>query len=761
MDKPPSTAWNAPIDLSIYESDADFDVSKTNETSLSKLRSLSSNPIDPTSPYLEDNDTPVSDEPDEFTLNLPTSGPWTVPLYLNDYVVHVKYGIGQYTGQLSKEKKLSRLEKSQMAYLRQKAIERGEEPPSPSSSNLEKVIVVTFADGTLHVPLKQIKRLSRYSSGKGAIVPTKSKLKSKAWKTTSNKARDLTREVASGVVSLYAKRSLVKRSACKIQLEPSVTSFVNSFKYSLTVDQTKAISNIKNDMTYSRSPMDRLICGDVGFGKTEVALSAIYRAVVNGRQAVLLSPTSVLASQHFKTCLGRFPESFRIEILKGLAGARGKTVKERLKSGEVSLVIGTHALLAKDVVFENLGLVVIDEEQRFGVQQKERLKILSSGCDVLTLSATPIPRTLQMSLSGIRDTSVIMTPPKMRKPVETTVETFSEKMVGSCIKRELARGGQVFYVVPRISMIEGAKEVIENVCPEARVIVAHGRMGAGKAELAVAEFAEGEGDVLLATTVVENGIDIPSVNTIIVVNAQSFGMSTLYQLRGRVGRSNLQAYAVLLVEEGRGVTEKAYLRLKALRELKKLGGGFELASRDLEIRGAGSIFGVEQSGMAGKVGFDMYMKMLKKAINRIRGLALPTTQRTKVFLEGGAGAIEGEGFDFDLPRDYVTGGIEEFDKAVSDARLASTSRELVTITEEWKKKYGPIPQEVRGPLKNLHLHSCTRNLGVDEIHRDEEGRVILRSPTLRPRHWKIMSAKGGEKLRTKNLGRTTLLLTAS
>ncbi|GMI16650.1 hypothetical protein TrLO_g6298 [Triparma laevis f. longispina] len=751
----PNTPGRPPIDLSLYETDSEtsmdttssnpnIDGSNLNQTSLSKLRTLSHQST--SSPYPSgdtvENDTPISTTPDEFTLNLPTSGGWTVPLYLNDFVVHVKYGIGRYTDVIVKEMKMGRLEKSQLAYLRQKSLERGESPPSVSSTLTERVIVVTYLDGTLHIPMKQLKRLSRYSSGKGAISPVLSKLKSKAWGTTSKKARDLTREVASGVVSLYAKRSLVKRSACKIQLESSVDTFVNSFKYPLTVDQIKSISDIKSDMTYSRSPMDRLICGDVGFGKTEVALSAIYRAVVNGRQCVLLSPTSVLASQHFKTCLGRFPETFRIEILKGLAGVKGKKVKEQLKAGEVDLVIGTHALLAKDVAFSNLGLVVIDEEQRFGVQQKERLKILSSGCDVLTLSATPIPRTLQMSLSGIRDTSVIMTPPKMRKPVETAVETFSPDIVESCIKRELGRGGQVFYVVPRISMIEDARMEISRVCPEARVIVAHGRMGSGKAEQAVAQFAEGEGDVLLATTVVENGIDIPSVNTIIVVNAQSFGMSTLYQLRGRVGRSNLQAYAVLLVS-GENVTEKAYLRLKALRELKKLGGGFELASRDLEIRGAGSIFGVEQSGMAGKVGFDMYMKMLKKSINRIRGLALPTTARTKVFLNKGIGAIEGEGFDFDLPKDYVTGGIEEFDKAVSDARLASTSRELVTITEGWKKKYGPIPKEVRGPLKNLHLHSCTRNLGVDEVHRGEEGRVILRSPSLRPRHWKIMSAKGG------------------
>jgi transcription-repair coupling factor (superfamily II helicase) len=347
--------------------------------------------------------------------------------------------------------------------------------------------------------------------------------------------------------------------------------------------------------------MDRLVCGDVGFGKTEVALRALFRCVANGRQAALLSPTGVLAAQHMKNVLKRMGENsefdFNIALLRGGMGKNtkvGRAIREQISTGEVNLIVGTHALLSSGLKFKDLGLLVVDEEQRFGVKQKERLKLICSGIDVLTLSATPIPRTLQMSLSGIRDTSTIRSPPPMRKPTKTFVQEFHKDFVREAIQRELDRGGQCFYVVPRIAQLEEAEKVINELFPDLSIIMAHGRMPRGGAEENVAAFAEGKYDLLLATTVIENGVDIPSVNTIIIQNAQAFGMSTLYQLRGRVGRSDLQAYAYFLHKE-EAITEQSAMRLQAMADLHELGSGFDVANRDLEIRGAGSLLGTEQS----------------------------------------------------------------------------------------------------------------------------------------------------------------------
>ena len=393
---------------------------------------------------------------------------------------------------------------------------------------------------------------------------------------------------------------------------------------------------------------------------------------------------------------------------------------------------------------------VVDEEQRFGVKQKERLKLICGGIDVLTLSATPIPRTLQMSLSGVRDTSTIRSPPPMRKPTVTYVQDFNEDIVKHAIGHELERGGQCYYVVPRIAMLEDSQNLIKKLFPDVRIIMAHGRLGRNVAEDNVAAFAEGKYDILLATTVIENGVDIPTVNTIVIQDSQNFGMSTLYQLRGRVGRSDLQGYAYFLHNEER-VTEQSIMRLQAIGELNELGSGFDVANRDLEIRGAGSLLGTEQSGMAAKVGFDLYMRMLKKSIRQLRGLDLPLVPRTNVLLPRAEGSMEvkkktksGEIVSvhaFQIPESYIPNE-EERQSAETTARLAESSAALVELTNEWKGKYGPIPAAMQSKLKTMHLHACTRRLGIDLIGLVDngEGRIdcVMRSPGLRPRHWGII-----------------------
>ncbi len=496
------------------------------------------------------------------------------------------------------------------------------------------------------------------------------------------------------------------------------------------------------------------------FGKTEVAIRALFRCVANGRQAAMLAPTGVLASQHYKNILKRLGEESEYNLKVGLlrGGMTGNTkagqkLREEIKNGDYDIIIGTHALLSKSLKFKDLGILVVDEEQRFGVKQKERLKLICDGIDVLTLSATPIPRTLQMSLSGIRDTSTIRSPPPMRKSTKTIVQAFEEDTVKEAIGKELARNGQCFYVVPRIAMLEEAEETIRRCFPDIKIIQAHGRMGRNRAEENVSKFAEGGIDVLLATTVIENGVDIPSVNTIIIQNSENFGMSTLYQLRGRVGRSDLQGYAYFLHNEER-VTEQSVMRLQAIGELSELGSGFDVANRDLEIRGAGSLLGTEQSGAAARVGFDLYMRMLKKSIRQLRGLDLPLMPRTNIILPRRQGSMEVRKKDeesgrtvsihmFQIPETYIP---DENDRQVAETavRLAESSTTLVELTNKWKDDYGPLPATLQTKLKTMHLHACTRRLGIDVIGlvENEEGEAdcVMRSTGLRPRHWgKILS----------------------
>lgn len=479
----------------------------------------------------------------------------------------------------------------------------------------------------------------------------------------------------------------------------------------------------------------------------------MYRAVVNGRQGAFLAPTGVLASQHYKTLVNRMGEGTifnkRIALLRGgmtKSSKAGRALRQQIKNGEFDIIVGTHALLGNDLEYKDLGLLVVDEEQRFGVQQKERLKIICGGIDVLTLSATPIPRTLQMSLSGVRDTSTIRSPPPMRIPTKTFVQDYNKDIIKFALSQEMERGGQCFYVVPRIKMLNETETMINECFPDLRVIRAHGQMGRNTAEENVAAFAEGNYDVLLATTVIENGVDIPRVNTIIVQDSQYFGVSTLYQLRGRVGRSDQQGFAFFLHNEA--LTEQSLLRLEAIGVHSQLGSGFDIANRDLEIRGAGSLLGTEQSGMAAKVGFDLYMRMLKKSIRQLNGLDLPLVPRTNILLPKGEGGMEvrkrGDNGEivsvhaFQIPESYIPDN-KERQSAETAARLAESSAKLVTLTSEWKEKYGNLPMALQVKLKTMHLHACTRRLGIDLVGLIDNGNgridCVLRSPGLRPRHW--------------------------
>jgi transcription-repair coupling factor (superfamily II helicase) len=624
-----------------------------------------------------------------------------------------------------------------------------EEDMDPVSNPQSTVLEIAYDDAVVHVPVDRAYRLSRYRAGDAVVKPRLSKVKGEAWAKAKQKVEENTLLLAQDVLALYATRETLQRQPFDPTKESLVARFEETFSFDPTKDQKTCFEDVENDMVWRSRPMDRLVCGDVGFGKTEVALRALFRAVVNGRQAALLAPTGVLAAQHFKNVLKRMgPETeFNIDValLRGGMGKNtkaGRELREKIKEGEVDLIVGTHALLSNELEFKDLGLLVVDEEQRFGVKQKERLKLICGGIDVLTLSATPIPRTLQMSLSGIRDTSTIRSPPPMRKPTKTYVQDFSEDIVFEAISRELERGGQCYYVVPRIAMLEEAQDLIKRLFPGISLIQAHGRMGRGCAEENVAEFAEGKHDVLLATTVIENGVDIPTVNTIVIQNSQAFGMSTLYQLRGRVGRSDKQAYAYFLHRE-EAVTEQAAMRLQAIGELNALGSGFDVANRDLEIRGAGSLLGTEQSGMAAKVGFDLYMRMLKKSIRQLRGLDLPLLPRTNILLPNGEGSIEvsgpsGKSHAFEIPKKYIPDD-EERQQQETSGRLAESTARLVELTNCWKETFGPLPASLQAKLKTLHLHCVTRQLGIDLVglQDDGNGRIdcILRSPGLRPRHW--------------------------
>jgi transcription-repair coupling factor (superfamily II helicase) len=574
-------------------------------------------------------------------------------------------------------------------------------------------MLLFYADeAKLYVPVERLDLVQRYSSAEGH-QPQLDRLGGIGWQKTKAKAKRAMRDMADELLRLYAERKLVGGYAFAVDT-PWQQEFEDGFEYVLTADQETAIEDVKRDMQ-EPTPMDRLLCGDVGYGKTEVAMRAAFKSVMEGKQAAVLTPTTVLAYQHYDTFRSRFAAfPVKVELLSRFRSAKEqKEVVKRVADGEIDVVIGTHRLLSKDVRFKELGLVVVDEEQRFGVAHKERLKQLKKRVDVLTLSATPIPRTLNMSLSGLRDMSLIETPPRDRLAIQTQVVQFSENVIKSAIELELGRGGQVFFIHNRVETIETIAALVNRLVPQARLAVGHGQMNEKEMEAVMLDFIEHKYDILVATTIIENGIDIPRANTIIINRADQYGLSQLYQLRGRVGRSNRRAYAYLLIPGEQELSPIARRRLAAIREFSDLGAGFRIAALDLELRGAGNLLGGQQSGHMDALGFDLYTQMLERTVSELRGEAVE--DETSVSLNVGV--------DVAIPDDYINdmGQRLRTYKRVSSARDEET---LANIHRETRDRYGRLPDSVEQLFAYARLRRLAEETGVISIDRTADGMAL-------------------------------------
>ncbi|MEM1369613.1 MAG: transcription-repair coupling factor [Cyanobacteria bacterium P01_H01_bin.15] len=614
-----------------------------------------------------------------------------------DYVVHKTHGIGKFL-------KLETL-------------------------NFREYLAIKYADGLLRVPADSVDSLSRYRHT-GTQPPQLNKMSGKAWDKVKNRVRKAVKKLAVDLVKLYAQRSQFEGfnypedTPWQVELE-------DSFPYQPTPDQLKATQDVKRDMESDR-PMDRLVCGDVGFGKTEVALRAIFKAITAGaRQVAVLAPTTILTQQHYHTLKERFaPYPINVGLLNRFRTAsEKKDLLKRLADGEVDVVVGTHQLLGKMVKFKNLGLLVIDEEQRFGVNQKEKIKTLKTEVDVLTLSATPIPRTLYMSLSGIREMSLITTPPPSRRPIKTHISPYNPEVVRTALRNELDRGGQIFYVVPRVEGIEDVSAQLREMLPGIRVVVGHGQMPESELEATMLAFNNGEAEILVCTTIIESGLDIPRVNTIVIEDSQKFGLSQLYQLRGRVGRSGIQAHAWLLYPNKGTLTDVARKRLRALQEFSQLGSGYQLATRDMEIRGVGNLLGAEQSGQMEAIGFEFYMEMLQEAIAEIQGQEIPQVDDAQVDIPLTAF----------IPESYISDPNLKVD-AYRTAANATTPGELAQIAADWTDRYGPLPKSVEQILRVIELKHLAKSLGFSRIKPEGKQHVLLETPMESPA-WKLLHEK--------------------
>jgi transcription-repair coupling factor (superfamily II helicase) len=593
-----------------------------------------------------------------------------------DLVVHADHGIGQFIG------------------VRRQLIDGRE----------AELVELEYAEGNkLLVPIEQVGRIQKYSSVEGA-APTLDRLGGKRWQARKKKSSEKIEQMARELLEIYAQREAAEGFA----FSPDSAwqqEFEDSFIYQETPDQLRAIAEVKKDMTTPK-PMDRLLCGDVGFGKTEVAMRAVFKCVQEKRQCAVLVPTTVLAQQHYATFRERFAEyPARIEVISRFrTDGEISDVLRRLKAGEVDVVIGTHRLLSQDVKFADLGLLVVDEEHRFGVQQKEKFKALRASIDILTLSATPIPRTLHMALSGLRDMSTINTPPRDRLPVRTRVIRFVAEEIEEAILRELNRGGQIYFVHNRVQSIHRVADRLTEIVPQARIAVAHGQMHERELERVMFEFVDRKYDILLSTTIIESGLDIPNVNTIIINRADALGLAQLYQLRGRVGRDVRRAYAYLIVPEGRPITDTAVKRLRAIEEFTELGVGFQVAMRDLEIRGTGNILGAEQHGAIEAIGFELYCQMLEEAVMRMRGKDVASDLTVEV--RWPMSAL--------LPAEYVP--VEP--QRVSFYKRCASARELADledIADELRDRYGELPVPARNLIGIGTLRLLARGAGIDRI----------------------------------------------
>ncbi|HLG15046.1 MAG TPA: transcription-repair coupling factor [Blastocatellia bacterium] len=616
-------------------------------------------------------------------------------LKVGDYVVHVDHGIGQFQG------------------LTQLATVGG--PTGNLAAGLERMdggvrefMLLSYAEGAkLFVPVERLDLVQRYSSAEGH-KPQLDRLGGVSWQKTKARARRAMRDMAEELLKLYAERKLVAGHAYS-EDTPWQQEFEDAFEYQLTPDQEAAIEDVKAGMQEPR-PMDRLIVGDVGYGKTEVAMRAAFKAVIEGKQAAVLAPTTVLVFQHFKTFqkrFGAFP--MRIEMLSRFRSPREqREVVAAIEAGAVDIVVGTHRLLSKDIQFKDLGLLVVDEEQRFGVAHKERIKQMRKKVDVIAMSATPIPRTLNMSLAGLRDMSVIETPPRDRLAIQTHVVQFSDAVIRSAIELELQRGGQAFFVHNRVETIYTIAELIGRLVPQARIGVGHGQMGEKELEEVVLKFIRHELDVLVATTIIENGIDIPLANTIVINRADMYGLSQLYQLRGRVGRSNRRAYAYLLIPSEESLTPIARRRLAAIREFSDLGAGFRIAALDLELRGGGNLLGGEQSGHIDAIGFELYTRMLDHTVRELKGEAVEDEVTTTLNL----------GVDIRIPQDYIYDASQRL-RTYKRVSSAEDDRELADIQAEIADRYGPVPETIRNLFEYARLRRLAAGLGIASI--DLEG----------------------------------------
>jgi transcription-repair coupling factor (superfamily II helicase) len=602
-------------------------------------------------------------------------------LQVGDYVVHVEHGIGQYQGL--------------------KEINHGDGPA--------EFMLLEFADAArLYVPLTRLDLVQKYRSSEGA-KPVLSHLGTQAWSKTKSRVKKAMKDMADELLKLYAER----KTAVGHAFPPGnewFREFEDAFEFNETEDQAQAIKDVIKDMESSQ-PMDRLLCGDVGYGKTEVSMRAAFKAINDNKQVAVLAPTTVLAFQHFETFKQRFaPFPVTIEMISRFRTPRQqKEILQKTEAGKIDVLIGTHRILSKDIKFSDLGLLIVDEEQRFGVRHKERIKQMRKQVDVLTMSATPIPRTLHMSLVGLRDMSVIETPPKDRMAIQTVVASWDEKLIQSAIEQELERGGQVYFVHNRIDTIWEIAAKIQALVPPARIIVGHGQMSEGELEKVMLKFMHHEADILVSTTIIENGLDIPLCNTILINRADRLGLSELYQLRGRVGRSNRRAYAYLMLPPEIELTPIARRRLAALKEFSDLGAGFKIAALDLELRGAGNMLGGEQSGHIEAIGFELYTQMLERAVREMKGEAAPEEAETQLNL----------GLNIRIPADYVP---EENQRLQMYKRVArvETESQLTDVAAELQDRYGPPPSAVRNLLDYASLKLLCMKVGVNAIERKRD-----------------------------------------
>ncbi|HEY7994496.1 MAG TPA: transcription-repair coupling factor [Candidatus Eremiobacteraceae bacterium] len=598
-------------------------------------------------------------------------------LKVGEFFVHANHGIGQYLG---------------LENITIDAFDR------------DFVMLKYLGEDRLYVPTDHMHLIRKYVAGDGA-APKLSRMGGSDWARTKSRVREAVEKIAEGLVQLYAEREMAKGHAFAAD-SPWQAELEESFPYDETPDQRAAIDAVKEDMERAR-PMDRLVCGDVGYGKTEVAIRAAFKAIMDRRQVAVLAPTTVLAAQHFRN----FTERFSAFPVKSALLSRFRTREQQKESlrgmldGSIDIAIGTHRLLQKDVGFARLGLVVVDEEQRFGVMHKERLKELRRSVDVITLSATPIPRTLHMSMLGVRDLSLIRTAPVNRMAIKTVVTPTSDALISQALRAELDRGGQVYFVHDRIETIYGVASAVQRLAPRARIRVGHGQMREGELETVMIDFVEGRCDVLVSTTIIENGLDIPNVNTIIINNADRFGLAQLYQLRGRVGRSAHQAYAYFLYQPHRSLSETASARLEAIREFSHLGSGLQLAMRDLEIRGAGNLLGRQQHGFIAAVGFDGYCQILQEAVAKLRDQPLPDDEPPPV-LDIPVSAY--------IPADYVQGASQ---KIAFYQRLAAarTIEEVDMVSDELRDRFGAFPEEVDALLELSRVRVLAAGKGVTKL----------------------------------------------